>query len=131
MRHPTIAAPAIDQIYQVLRQWAVDRKLQISGDLSRDYKKTAGRWFEPYGSWDVPLGGLHKRLASVGLPALPALSALSALVILQEANEPGAGYWACTPNVPYRPRNDIRRITECDRIVKNVIAQSTSTVLPE
>jgi hypothetical protein len=116
--------PDIDQVYAVLRQWAADGKPQTYGDLSRDYHARTGHWFEPHGSWDAPLGDLNKHLASVGLPAL------SALVILHDANEPGAGFWGCAPTVPHRPRNDIQRITEWDRIVKTVIAQSWPPVLP-
>jgi len=116
--------PEIDDVYAVLRQWAMDKKPQTYGDLSRDYQARTGHWFEPHGSWDVPLGDLNNRLASSGLPAL------SALVILQVENEPGGRFWGCAPNVPHRPKNDLQRITEWDRIVKAVIAQNWPHVLP-
>lgn len=116
--------PDIDHVYAVLRQWAAAKKPQTYGDLSREYHARTGEWFEPHGSWDVPLGDLNKRLASAGMPAL------SALVILQDANEPGGGFWGCASNVPHRPKNDIQRITEWDRIVKKVIAQTWPPVLP-
>jgi len=107
--------PDIDHVYAVLCQWARVGKPQTYTQLSHDYHARTGNWFEPHGSWDVPLGELNNLLASFGAPAL------SALVILQEANEPGAGFWGCASNVPQRPRNDIQRLTEWHAIIQAVI----------
>lgn len=116
--------PDIDHVYAVLRQWGSAGKPQSHSQLSHDYHSRTGIWFEPHGSWDVPLGELNKHLASVGAPAL------SALVILQEANEPGSGFWGCAPNVPHRPRNDIQRLTEWNRIVQEIFTYKWPAVLP-
>ena len=56
--------------------------------------------------------------------------ARGSLVILQGQNEPGGGFWGCAPNVPHRPRNDIQRITEWNRIVQDVIAYNWPLTLP-
>ena len=116
--------PDIDEIYQVLRQWAILGAPKTYKDLSLEYYKRTGAWFEPHGSWDVPLGTLNKRLAAVDAPAL------SALVILQEKNEPGGKFWGCAPNVPPRPRSEVARWTEWDRIVKTVCAYDWPQKLP-
>lgn len=116
--------PDIDHVYAVLRQWAAAGKPQPYTQLSHDYHARTANWFEPHGSWDVPLGELNSHLAAVGAPAL------SALVILQGKNEPGAGFWGCAPNVPHRPRNDIQRLTEWSRIVQVVIGFNWPPVLP-
>jgi hypothetical protein len=106
--------PNLDDIYAILRRWATAGNPQSYGDLSRAYQARTGNWFEPHGTWDAPLGELDNRLANVEAPAL------SALVILQEANEPGAGSWGCAPNVPNRPVNDIDRIAVWTDIVTAV-----------
>jgi len=105
--------PDVAHVYAVLRHWATAgrAKPQSYTQLSHDYHALTGEWFEPHGSWDTPLGELNKILASVGAPAL------SALVVLQETKEPGDGFWGCAPNVPYRPKKDIDRLTEWSRIV--------------
>src|SRR4029077_16961063 len=107
--------PDLDALYAVLRQWAVaGRPPQTYAELSRAYHAQTGHWFEPHGSWDLPLGELNNRLAAIGAPAL------SALVILKDTKEPGRGFWNCAPNVPQRPQNDIVRVSEWGRIVKAV-----------
>ena len=116
--------PNIDDLYAVLRQWALEGAPKSYTDLSHAYRARTGDWFEPHGSWDKPLGELNNRLDAVGAPAL------SALVILQEANEPGGKFWGCAPNVPRRPANDIDRLTEWSRIVREVRAYSWPEVLP-
>lgn len=116
--------PDIDNIYAVLRQWAVAGKPQTYTQLSHDYLARTGEWYEPHGSWDAPLGELNTHLASVGAPAL------SALVVLHETKEPGDGFWGCASNVPPRPRKDIDRLAEWSRIVKAVICFSWPVALP-
>jgi hypothetical protein len=116
--------PDIDALYQVLREWAVSGNPKFYTDLSREYNKRTGDWFEPHGSWDIPLGELNKRLASIGAPAL------SALVILKEKKEPGGSFWGCASNVPPRPRNDIMRIAEWTRIVNAIYAYPWPLALP-
>ena len=116
--------PDIGVIYVVLRQWAATGKPQTYSQLAHDYHAQTGEWFEPHGSWDSPLGELNIHLASVGFLAL------SALVILQETKEPGYAFWGCALNVPPRPRNDIDRVIEWSRIVKEVIGFNWPLRLP-
>jgi hypothetical protein len=116
--------PVLEHVYAVLRQWAATGRPQTYRQLSDDYHALTGVWFQPHGNWDAPLGELNNHLASIGAPAL------SALVILQGQNEPGGGFWGCAPNVPHRPRNDIQRITEWNRIVQDVIAYNWPLTLP-
>ncbi len=117
--------PNIDNLYKVLRKWAVAGKPQTYAQLSHDYHEQTDNWFEPHGSWDIPLGELNIRLASAGAPAL------SALVMLKTSNEPGEGFWGCASNVPSRPKNDIDRLAEWSRIVKSVITFNWPLVLPQ
>lgn len=116
--------PNLDELYAILRQWAVAGTPRTYGDLSRAYQAKTGDWFEPHGTWDLPLGSLNNRLAAAGAPAL------SALVILQDKNEPGGGFWGCAPNVPHRPQDKNTRVTEWDRIVKAVLAYPWPPILP-
>ena len=113
-----------DELYAVLRDWAVARKPQTYGQLSRAYQARTGDWFEPYRSWDAPLGRLNNLLAAVGAPAL------SALVIVEKTNEPGGGFWDCAPNVPKRPQEDSARLSEWNRILKDVFAYQWPPTLP-
>jgi hypothetical protein len=112
--------PNLDDLYIVLRAWAVAKHNQTRTytDLSQDYKARTGDWFEPHGSWDKPLGELNRRLHAAGAPAL------SALVIVGATKEPGGGFWGCSPNVPPRPKNEFARLTEWQRIVADVLAHN-------
>ncbi len=116
--------PNLDDLYLVLRQWAAGRKPQTYTQLSQAYQAQTGDWFEPHGSWDTPLGTLNNRLHAIGAPAL------SALVVLQASKEPGGLFWASAPNVPPRPKNDVVRLAEWSRIVKDVLAYPWPSVLP-
>jgi len=118
--------PNLDDLYVVLRSWAVAKPGQMHpySELSRQYKTRTGDWFEPHGSWDAPLGALNQRLDAVGAPAL------SALVILNEAKEPGAGFWGSAASVPHRPKSEIARLTEWTRIVSAVHTYPWPTALP-
>jgi hypothetical protein len=117
--------PDLDELYAVLRQWAVDGRPQTYGELSRAYHARTDDWFEPHLSWDAPLGKLNNRLyAAIRAPAL------SALVILEKTNEPGGRFWGCAPNVPERPQNDIARLSEWNRILKDVLAYQRPPTLP-
>src|SRR6266571_7268765 len=69
--------PNLDELYAVLREWAVAGKPQTYGELSGAYRARTGHRFGPRG-WGAPLGELNKRLDAVGAPAL------SALVIRQD-----------------------------------------------
>jgi hypothetical protein len=123
----TRGAPDIDDVYAVLRTWAVAKPGQIHpySELSRQYRDRTGEWFEPHGSWDRPLGALNQRLHdAIGAPAL------SALVVLKEVGEPGGAFWGCAPNVPPRPRSDIDRLAEWSRIVREVHAYDWPLALP-
>jgi hypothetical protein len=117
--------PDLDDLYVVLRQWALGVGPQTYTDLSHAYHTRTGVWFEPHRSWDQPLGILNNRLAALGAPAL------SALVILKGENEPGAKFWGCAPNVPSRPKNDLARLTEWNRIVTAVRTYPWPEVLPQ
>jgi len=116
--------PSISIIYQILVSWAKSTKPQTYTQLSNDYHAQTGDWFEPHGSWDVPLGELNMRLAEMGAPAL------SALVILKEKNEPGNAFWGCASNVPSRPKGDIERLTEWNKILIAVSKFSWPSTLP-
>jgi hypothetical protein len=116
--------PDLDELYAVLREWAVAGKSQTYGELSRAYEARTGDWFEPHRSWDAPLGKLNNRLAAVGAPAL------SALVILKNTKEPGGRFWNSAPNVPERPQNDTARLSEWERIRKDVLTYQWPPTLP-
>jgi len=106
--------PDIQHIYAVLRHWAEASRPNTYGQLSRDYHLRTGVYFEPHGSWDEPLGKLNMILSSIGAPAI------SALVVLKRTKMPGAAFWGCASNVPTRPRSDMERLTEWNRIVEAV-----------
>ena len=108
--------PSLDDLYQVLRTWALSQKIDTYLSLSNEYKQLTGDWFEPYGSWDVPLGALNQRLHVVGAPAI------SALVVKKDTMEPGWAFWGCAPNVLPCPMSDIERLAEWSKIVKLVHA---------
>ncbi|HEX7604844.1 MAG TPA: hypothetical protein VF316_24665 [Polyangiaceae bacterium] len=116
----------LDDLYVVLRQWAVAKPGQIHtyAELSQQYQARTGDWFEPHGSWDAPLGALNQRLHATGAPAL------SALVVLGDAKEPGGGFWGSAPSVPPRPKGEIARLAEWTRIVLAVHAYAWPTSLP-
>ncbi len=117
-------SPCIEDVYSILRQWAIKRAPQSYSDLSNAYHALTGDWFEPHGSWDKPLGKLNIRLSEIGAPAL------SALVILKGANEPGGNFWGCAPNVPKRPNDENTRLSEWSRIVDDVCAYVWPELLP-
>ena len=112
-----ITVPAnLDELYTILRGWALDGRPQTYRQLSEAYRERTGDWLHWRGSWDEPLGDINNRLAGVGAPAL------SAVVILHDQNEPGGQFWGCAPNVPPRPRTDQARLTEWTRILNEVRA---------
>ena len=98
--------PSIDITYEILKEWAIQRKPKSYSDLSESYK--------PHGSWDMPLGQLNNILAKTGAPAI------TALVILKGANEPGGNFWGCAPNVPERPKDAMVRILEWNKILNKI-----------
>lgn len=116
----------LDDLYVVLRSWAVAKPGQIHpySELSRQYRSRTGDWFEPHGSWDVPLGALNQRLHAAGAPAL------SALVIVNMAKEPGAGFWGSAPSVPPRPKTEMGRLAEWSRIVMVVHGYAWPSSMP-
>lgn len=116
--------PDIDELYYVLRDWALAGTPQTYGDLSHAYHARTGEWFEPHGCWDGPLGELNNRLAAMRAPAI------SALVILQDENEPGSGFWGCATNVPRRPQDDMARLDEWNQILDAVRAYQWPPTLP-
>ncbi len=105
-----------DAIYAVLAEVARRGAQLTYGDLSRAYHQATGDWHEPHGSWDNPLGELNQRLERLGWPAL------SGVVVLDGVGEPGGGFWGGSPNVPRRPVNDVARIAEYGRIMRDVYA---------
>jgi hypothetical protein len=117
--------PEVDDVYAILRRWAVAKKIHTYTDLSVEYQARTGDWFEPHGSWDAPLGDLNQHLYD----ALEA-PAISALVVLKAEREPGGNFWGCAPNVPSRPPTDIARLAEWARIVKDVHAYKWPAALP-
>jgi len=122
----TTPTPNLDDLYVVLRGWAVAKPGQIHpySELSRQYQARTGDWFEPHGSWDAPLGALNNRLHAVGAPAL------SALVVLKETRIPGDDFWGSAPNVPARPKGEIERLAEWSKIVAKVHGYAWPNALP-
>jgi hypothetical protein len=112
--------PNLHVIYAILREWAVNRRIDTYGALSTAYEAMTGTWFNPHLAWGAPLGELNRRLhEQIGAPAL------SALVVRQDrhgrpGHDPGAGFWGCAPNVPPRPDDDDDRRNEWMRIVAAV-----------
>jgi hypothetical protein len=114
------ATPNLDDLYVILRSWAVAKPGQIHpySELSRQYHARTTDWFEPHGSWDQPLGALNQRLHDA--LAAPAISAL--VVLKKDPPEPGGGFWASAPSVPPRPKTEVERLGEWSKIVKAVHA---------
>lgn len=119
-----MSAPDLDHLYPILREWALAGRPQYYSDLSAAYHERTGEWFEPHGSWDIPLGALNNRLAAAGAPPL------SALVMLRETSEPGGGFWGSAPNVPQRPRSETARAVAWSRMVTAVIEYPWPERLP-
>ena len=118
-------SPRLDDIYAILRGWAIAKTIDTYTSLSHAYKARTGDWFEPHGTWDAPLGELNRRLQSrIHAPAL------SALVVLKSGGEPGGLFWGCAPNVPARPSTDIQRLAEWSKIVATVHAFPWPRALP-
>ena len=120
------AVPDGDDLYAVLREWAIARRVHTYLELSQQYQARTGAWFEPHGSWDAPLGSLNQRVHD----ALDA-PALSALVVLKDKGQPGGAFWGCAPNVPPRPKGDVERLAEWSRIVGAVHSFSWPPALPD
>jgi hypothetical protein len=118
-------SPNLDDLYVVLRDWAIHGQAKTYTELSHAYKARTGDWFEPHGSWDEPLGELNQRLHGV-LQA----PALSAVVVKANTREPGGLFWNCAPNVPPRPARKIDRVAEYARILRDVLAYSWPNGLP-
>ena len=108
--------PELEDLYAVLRQWAIAKKIGTYSELSRAYQKETGTWLAPRGTWGAPLGRLNGGLHEVGAPAL------SALVVLKASGEPGGLFWDCAPNVPPRPSDATERLGVWSAIVKQVHA---------
>jgi hypothetical protein len=115
----------LDDLYMILRTWALAGRPQTYKRLSEAYQAQTGDWLHWHGSWDEPLGAINNRLAAVGAPAL------SAVVILLDQNEPGGEFWGCAPNVPPRPRTDHARLAEWTRILNEVRAYPWPQTLRE
>jgi hypothetical protein len=120
----TKVTPNLDDLYVVLRSWALAKQMHTYTDLSREYQTRTGDWFEPHGGWDASLGALNQRLHSANAPAL------SALVILKDAKEPGSGFWGSAPSVPPRPKGEVERVAEWSNIVATVHGYAWPLALP-
>lgn len=118
--------PDIGHVYAILREWATvgKGKPKFYGQLSHDYQSRTGKWYEPHGSWDEPLGKINNLLATIGAPAL------SALVIQQQTDMPGDGFWGCASNVPSRPKKKEDREAEWFRIIHEIIEYNWPATLP-
>lgn len=116
--------PDLNIVYKILTNWAKNKGPRYYTDLSEDYEKITGRWFEPHGSWAAPLGEINIRLSEIGAPAI------SALVFLKEKDEPGAKFWGCAKNVPKRPKDDTERLVVVFKIVKQVEGYDWPNELP-
>jgi hypothetical protein len=116
--------PDIQNIYNILVDWAENAGPQPYKKLSEDYQNLTGQWYEPHGSWDKSLGEINTRLSAIGAPAI------TSLVILKGKNEPGGNFWGCADNVPQKPMNDSERISTWLEIVKEVKGYDWPTTLP-
>ena len=114
--------PNLDDVYAILHQWTTTPRTYT--ELFQAYHERTGEWVDPHRGWDQPLGELNTNLAAVGAPAL------SAVVIGYETNEPGAGFWACAPNVPPRPRSERQRLAVWTQILNDVRAYHWPPALP-
>jgi hypothetical protein len=45
--------PDIDDVYAILRRWALAKQIHTYTELSVEYKARTEDWFEPHGSWDA------------------------------------------------------------------------------
>lgn len=93
--------PNMEIVYAILTSWNGPRTYT---ELSGDYCRRTGIWFQPHSSWDGVLCSLDQMLASAGFPAL------SARVVLKLTQEPGDGFWGSTPSIPQRPRSYVDRV---------------------
>jgi|APSaa5957512535_1039671.scaffolds.fasta_scaffold28959_1 hypothetical protein len=103
-------------VMAILIGWSKTRTPKTYSDLSNEYMGKTGEWYEPHGSWDVPLGQLNNSLAEQGAPAI------SALVLLKGKNEPGGNFWGCAPNVPDRPGGEMLRLAKWNEILEAVFS---------
>jgi hypothetical protein len=89
-------------VYTLLRGVAATRGILSYEDLSRLYHEAGGEWYEPDGTWDVPLSKMNGYTRAAGLPPL---SALVTYKPQQEGNfePPGGSFWD-SPGVPPKPR---------------------------
>src|SRR3954453_17759023 len=114
--HPT---PSLNILYRILVETARRQGYMHYEDLSSEYERITGVFHHPHGSWDHPLGEINHILHRNGLPAL------SAVVVLKPDPPgaqvaPGSGFWGSCPSVPARPRNDLQRLAEWSRILRDV-----------
>ncbi|MBM9514698.1 hypothetical protein [Desulfogranum marinum] len=117
-------APSIEEVYSILRKWGIDNEPHSYTDLSVEYQQQTGKWLEPHGSWDNTLGVINNILAEINAPAL------SAVVIYKDGDEPGRSFWGSAPNVPERPQDDLVRLAEWNRILKDIKQYDWPELLP-
>ena len=96
--------PNQDRLYEILREWALKGQTLTYTELSDEYARRNGGWFEPHGSWDDPLGDINRQLSKSDRPPL------SVIVVLKESGEPGGDFWDCADNVPPRPSDGPTRL---------------------
>ena len=58
-------------LYGILRQFARNRWIRTYLQLSEAYRDRTGVWFDPHGSWDMPLDEINKRLDAATPPRPP------------------------------------------------------------
>jgi hypothetical protein len=92
--------------------------------LSEAYRRQAGVFFDPHGSWDMPLDTINKRLEDVGFPPL------SALVVTQETGMPGPGFWKTCARTQKVRRSSDDLLLEYARILEEVYAAQWPADLP-
>ena len=116
----------LNHLYAVLAAVARREGQFTYGELSQAYMDRTDEWYEPHGSWDEPLGRLN-----VTLHAVRWLSTSLRVVIRDdETREPGGGSWESSANVPARPTNEINRIAEYSRLLRDVYRAPWPEALP-
>ena len=106
----------ITTVFNILKQQVKNGKANVLtySELSQAYYDCTGVYHEPHGSWDAALGKINNWLYTKKAPPI------SAIVILKGKNEPGGGFWGCSPNVPNRPKTEEEKVTVWMRILEDI-----------
>lgn len=106
----------VSTVFNILKGRVKNGKANVLtySELSQAYYNCTGIYHEPHGSWDAILGTINNQLYTKEAPPI------SAIVILKGKNEPGGGFWGCSPNVPNRPKTEEEKITVWMEILEDI-----------